>query len=99
MHGLRKRSIACGVPQGEAYPLLTSRLKRHAKFVAPKWAHASQTDDLAINGLSIAPYQFREFGRERPLRFRCVRAIRAITLDAPITEQHFSASDEIVSGA
>src|SRR6478609_150217 len=99
MYRLGERAVARRVPYREAHPFFTRRLKRHAEFVAPKRAHVRQTDDLTVDGLSVAPYQFREFGRERPFRFRCVSALRAAAFDAPIPEQHFSTANEIMSGA
>src|ERR1017187_2498754 len=86
---LRESSVARRVPYGEAYPLLAGGLEWNAELPGAERSQIGGRNHLRVGGFPVAPHQFHELQRKRPLYFRVINAAWSGALDAPIPQQDF----------
>src|SRR5438270_828130 len=64
---LHERSVARRIPRRESYPRLPRGVERNRESLGPVRAGIGRLDDLPIDLLAVAPHDFDERQRERPL--------------------------------
>src|SRR5262245_39009419 len=75
--GLDERAIARAVPHGETHPRLAGGVERNRELLRAKRPEVGGRDDLAIDLLAVAPHDFDERQRERPLDIGADGPLRA----------------------
>src|SRR5262249_55078936 len=86
MHRLGEGAVSGGIPGGEAHPFLARRIERDAETVRAERRDVRGGEDLPVRAVTVAPDEFDELGRERPLHFgveraRCARPFQAVAFE------------------
>src|SRR5947209_6105284 len=94
MNGLRQCAVSSRIPQSKTNPFLARGIEGQAELSASERSHILQTDQLAVHFSSVAPDQFSEFRRKRPLHLRVISFLFARTLNGPVSQKHLTTGHE-----
>src|SRR6185312_14056612 len=96
--GLNPSAVSRRIPNREAHPLFSICVKWNLEVLGPKWHRVGQVNDLAVDFLAIAPYQFGKFERKGILDRCTISGFRSPAFDTPIVEENFSGRAKEVTG-
>src|SRR5262249_26792061 len=94
---LHERAVGRDVPRRKPDPFLPRGVERNLETLLPERRQIGGRDDLPVGLVAIAPDDFDEVERKRPLDLGGDRPLVAGAFDGVARDQHFTGGDEVVA--